>query len=251
MSVAPPVAYLDPVTCDDEKRECAPALAKTDRTALLLKAFSPRRMRLPQHYPRCRPRSTVSRAASRVHRLLSRRNVIRTAFLLTFGYLSWLFLRPWETIWLLSPAHYRTTIRQSITTSFPASLHDDLLKSLESTSWSLNSSIPNTLFQTDRHHPSKSDQETWIRQGFERVFFDDTQAADWVDAHFGDSEVARVYHELPLPILYVLTSLPRSLGSLQPLPLQKSRFATLPSTTSKRRGLQVCRMRAKFATVFS
>lgn len=203
MSVPLPSAKLDTTACDTEKQEWSSS--DTDRTALLLKAFTPRLMRLPvpRHLPRFRSRSTISRAACRVFRLLSPRNVVLTALVLGFGFLSWLYLRPWEKIWLLSPAHYHSTMRQSILSSFPATLHDDLLKSLESTLWSLNSSIPNTLFQTDRHHPSESDQETWIRQGFERVFFDDAQAAAWVDAHFGDSQIARVYRDLPLPILCV------------------------------------------------
>lgn len=169
-------------------------------------------MRLPLfHYATARPSSrapriiSASRLISRVARVMQRPTSGIAAFFLCFIALAWLYLRPWSTVWLLSPSRYHSTLRQSIMTSFPMDLQHDLLQALESPSWSTNATngIPPHLFQTDRNAPSAADEETWIRQGFTRQFFDDAQASRWVEAHFGNSEVARIYRDLPLPIMCV------------------------------------------------
>lgn len=167
-------------------------------------------MRLPLYTPsssRHQRRRSVS-FSGRVHRLQRYLHTPGALYLpilcVCIVFLIYLWARPWAPVWLLSPIHYHSTLRRSIQTSFPAHVQHDLLKALESPSWSVSTFIPNTLFQTDRCLPSQADAETWTRHGFDRAFFDDAQATEWVEEYFGGSEVANVYRELPKPIMFVL-----------------------------------------------
>ena len=103
---------------------------------------------------------------------------------------------------LLPPNEYRAKLRSTIDIAFPEDMKPKLLEAFDNRIHrSSDSGISNRLFQTDKVPPSAKDNENWIQHGFEPVFYDDDQGAKWVEETFAGSEVARVYRELPLPIL--------------------------------------------------
>jgi len=155
---------------------------------------SPPHSRNAMSRPYPRPRDALSKPAASV-----------IALSLCFTTLCWLYFRPWSSVLLLDPTHYHATLRRTVNEFFPANLYPELVTGLN---WleSPNATIPAHLFQTDKNIPNAHDAESWIRHGFNRTFLDDSQAAQWVEEHFRGSEVARVYHELPLPVMYVPTS---------------------------------------------
>lgn len=191
--------------------------------------------RLPLHtHTHAHARPALRHVLARLGRVLQRPASALVACVLCFVVLGWLYLRPWSTVWLVSPARYHSTLRQTVLASFPEHLQSELLGAIDrpptpetqkASSSSSSSSdnnyhtpnspntntnstllIPPVLFQTDVRQPSPADQQSWLAHGFEQRFFDDADAAAWVEQHFGGSEVARTYAELPLPILCVIVA---------------------------------------------
>jgi hypothetical protein len=182
-------------------------------------------------------RNATSRSYSRARSALSKPVASSAAFFLCFITLAWLYFRPWSTVLLLDPARYHTTLWRTVNESFPHNLHPKLITSLN---WleSPNTTIPAHLFQTDKYAPTAADAETWIRHGFNRTFFNDSQAAQWVEKHFGGSDVARVYRELPLPVMFVFVTTHACDGALRLSPrTQESRHAPISSASSPWGGL--------------
>lgn len=181
-----------------------PALARpSDETSTLMsnRCFKGDPITLPSSYPP-HERNATSRSYCRARSALNKPVASLAAFFLCFITLAWLYFRPWSTVLLLDPARYHATLWRTVNESFPHNLHSQLITGLHSLE-SLNTTIPEHLFQTDKHRPTAANAETWIQHGFNRTFLNDSQAAQWVEEHFGGSEVARVYRELPLPVMLV------------------------------------------------
>lgn len=168
-------------------------------TSMLMQDFSHKRqpMALPHH-----SRGATSRLYLRGRDALTKPVASLIAFFLCLSTLAWLYFRPWSTVLLLDPIHYHSTIRRALNESFPPNLYPELITGLN---WleSPNVTIPAHLFQTDKTVTTVAHGETWIHHGFHTTFLNDSQAAQWVEDHFGGSDVARVYHELPLPVMFV------------------------------------------------
>lgn len=126
-------------------------------------------------------------------------------------------LHPQPSYILLSKARYHETLLKSIKTSFPSEIQKELeaqLKLSMSTRdvtsdpiFSLQNTLPRTLWQTDKYHPPETTevmmlQNSWERAGInETVFLDDVEALDKMKRLYNDSEVSQTYFSLPAPVL--------------------------------------------------
>lgn len=103
---------------------------------------------------------------------------------------------------LIPPSEYQSTLFAAIEASFPRNMQQQLKHTITTApSSALDTSIPNQVFQTDKSPPDPSDSKTWDENGFHRIFLNDTAALDWVESHFGESDITKSYKALPKPIL--------------------------------------------------
>lgn len=119
---------------------------------------------------------------------------------------------------ILSRQMYHSVLLKSIDQSFPRSLKDSLTSGLnDSLSMDLNqnydpqvrlssNNLSRTLWQTDYLQPTDQEylslKKSWIEAGVtETRFLDDSGAEQMIRQSLGDSEMEKVYLELPRPVL--------------------------------------------------
>lgn len=132
-------------------------------------------------------------------------------------------LHPQPSYNLLAKSRYQETLSESIHSSFPIEIQDELRaqlllslspSNLSSTSdlpsdftYSPRNDLPRTFWQTDKALPPVIPEtielkESWERAGVDQtVFLDDAGAVEMMKKLYNDSEVFNTYMSLPAPVL--------------------------------------------------